>query len=359
VRFRHFSYALASGERFRWGDCGLGLHEYADQPRGVLLGEYAGELQNAGCVAAPIDEDDDLAERGAAVIKAQRYRLGGRRLPASHSYLSFSKCIHATGRLTAESPVNDQKCWSPSFAWMNQTGVLMLGLMRTPSELSVSFVHGTLSTQAENSTLGETDSAVNGITPVRDGHDLVSVLGHESPKAKALVLLLWSTLSASLETYNFGGLMMGPFPSCTGPFRNVEVHARAWALTKFELLVRSPQQPNVSEDTAATVDLRIVLKCDPLSNMVRDSVHRNRAMALIATTFGLFVGLLAMIGVYGVTSHATAERTREIGIRMALGATRRGVFRMLLGEMMRMVCIGVVLGLGAVYPAAQMIRSGE
>ena len=90
--------------------------------------------------------------------------------------------------------------------------------------------------------------------------------------------------------------------------------------------------------------------------MVRDSVHRNRAMALIATTFGVFVGLLAMIGVYGVTSHATAERTREIGIRMALGATRRGVFRMLLGEMMRMVCIGVVLGLGAVYPAAQMIR---
>jgi predicted permease len=110
------------------------------------------------------------------------------------------------------------------------------------------------------------------------------------------------------------------------------------------------------EDTASTVDPRIVLKCDPLSNTVRDSVHRNRAMALIATTFGSFVGLLAMIGVYGVTSHATAERTREIGIRMALGATRRGVFRMLLGEMMRMVCIGVVLGLGAVYPAAQMIR---
>lgn len=109
------------------------------------------------------------------------------------------------------------------------------------------------------------------------------------------------------------------------------------------------------EDTAATVDPRIVLKCDPLSNMVRDSVHRNRAMALIATTFGLFVGLLAMIGVYGVTSHATAERTREIGIRMALGATAGDVIRMLLGEMMRMVCIGVVLGLGAVYPAAQMI----
>jgi putative ABC transport system permease protein len=70
----------------------------------------------------------------------------------------------------------------------------------------------------------------------------------------------------------------------------------------------------------------------------------------------LFVGLLAMIGVYGVTSHATAERTREIGIRMALGAERGDVFRRVLGQMMRVVCIGIALGLGAVVPAAQILR---
>ena len=90
--------------------------------------------------------------------------------------------------------------------------------------------------------------------------------------------------------------------------------------------------------------------------MLSDSVHRNRAMALTASTFGLFVGLLAMIGVYGVTSHATAERTREIGIRMALGAERGDVFRMILGEIMRVVCIGIAFGLGAVVPVAQIIR---
>ena len=110
------------------------------------------------------------------------------------------------------------------------------------------------------------------------------------------------------------------------------------------------------ESAAATVDPRIVLKCGRLSDMISGSVHRNRAMALIATSFALFVGLLAMIGVYGVTSHAAAERTREIGIRMALGADRDDVFRMLLGEMMRVVCIGIVFGLGAIVPAAQLIR---
>jgi putative ABC transport system permease protein len=110
------------------------------------------------------------------------------------------------------------------------------------------------------------------------------------------------------------------------------------------------------EDAAATVDPRIVLKCAPLSNMLSDSVHRNRAMALVASTFGVFVGLLAMIGVYGVTSHAAAERTREIGIRMALGANRTDVFCMLLGEMVRVVCIGIAVGLAAIVPAAQLIR---
>ena len=110
------------------------------------------------------------------------------------------------------------------------------------------------------------------------------------------------------------------------------------------------------EEAAGTIDPRIVLKCNPLSDMISTSVHRNRAMALIATTFGLFTGLLAMIGVYGVTSHAAAERTREIGIRMALGAKRSDVFRILFSEIMRAVCIGIAFGLGAIVPAAQLIR---
>lgn len=110
------------------------------------------------------------------------------------------------------------------------------------------------------------------------------------------------------------------------------------------------------ESASTAVDSRVSLKFGLLSNAMDSVLHRNRAMALIATTFGLFVGLLAMIGVYGVTSHATAERTREIGVRMALGAQRKDVFRMLLGEMMRVVGIGIVFGLGAVFPATDMIR---
>jgi len=109
------------------------------------------------------------------------------------------------------------------------------------------------------------------------------------------------------------------------------------------------------ENAAASLAPQVVLKCDPLTDEIMVSVHRNRAMAMIAATFGLYVACLAMIGVYAVTSHAASERTREIGVRMALGAQRAEVFRMLLGEMMREVCIGIVFGLGVAMLSTQMI----
>ncbi|MGC1414182.1 MAG: ABC transporter permease [Candidatus Acidiferrum sp.] len=110
------------------------------------------------------------------------------------------------------------------------------------------------------------------------------------------------------------------------------------------------------ETAAAAIDSRVSLKFDLLGNAMDSVLHRNRAMALIATTFGLFVALLAMIGVYGVTSHATVERTREIGVRMALGAKPLDVLRMLFGEMMRVVALGIALGVAAIIPAVQIIR---
>jgi ABC-type antimicrobial peptide transport system permease subunit len=85
-------------------------------------------------------------------------------------------------------------------------------------------------------------------------------------------------------------------------------------------------------------------------------LHRNRAMALIATIFALFAGLLAMIGVYGVTSYATAERTREIGVRMALGAQPGDVFRMVMRESMSSVSVGIVLGVVAGVASSSLIR---
>ena len=70
-----------------------------------------------------------------------------------------------------------------------------------------------------------------------------------------------------------------------------------------------------------------------------------RMAALLLSLFGGLALVLAAIGIFGVVSHAVERRTREVGIRMSLGATRRAVVRLMVGSGMRVVGVGVVLGL--------------
>lgn len=148
---------------------------------------------------------------------------------------------------------------------------------------------------------------------------------------------------------------MGPLPIL---YRPVSQCGSCLGIGGYEVRVAGalPEMEKHLASAAAVVDSHVILKCDLLSNAFNGVLHRNRAMELIAITFSLFVALLAVIGVYGVTSYATAERTREIGIRMALGAQPGNVFRMILGETITMVLVGVALGVAAGFGAAQMIR---
>ncbi|MEO8370852.1 MAG: ABC transporter permease [Candidatus Solibacter sp.] len=96
-----------------------------------------------------------------------------------------------------------------------------------------------------------------------------------------------------------------------------------------------------------SLDGKMLLQTESLQTSIRELLWAQRLSAALLAVFGGLGLLLAVIGIYGVISFSVRQRTREIGLRMALGATAENVRRMIVWEGMRLVAVGVVLG-GAV-----------
>jgi predicted permease len=87
-----------------------------------------------------------------------------------------------------------------------------------------------------------------------------------------------------------------------------------------------------------------VERLQTLDDQIRENVFLDRMIGTLSASFALLATLLAAVGLYGVLAYTVAQRTREIGLRMALGADRHRVRRMVLGQVGRMLAMGVVLG---------------
>jgi len=94
-----------------------------------------------------------------------------------------------------------------------------------------------------------------------------------------------------------------------------------------------------------------------LKTMIEESLMRDRLMATLSGLFGGLALLLASIGLYGILSYGVASRTKEIGIRMVLGAQSREVLSLVLREALLLVVIGVVVGLPVIFAATRFART--
>jgi putative ABC transport system permease protein len=94
-----------------------------------------------------------------------------------------------------------------------------------------------------------------------------------------------------------------------------------------------------------------------MSNYLAQDVEQPRLSVMLLTGLGGLALLLAVIGIYGVVSYSVAQRTQEIGVRMALGATGRDVLRMVVGQAIALIAAGVAIGVGASLALGSVIRS--
>jgi predicted permease len=93
-----------------------------------------------------------------------------------------------------------------------------------------------------------------------------------------------------------------------------------------------------------------------LRERVDDSIHADRMVAALCGSFSLLALLLTGVGLYGILSFTVARRTSEIGIRMALGAESRDIFRLVVGQGVRLVLIGLVLGTAGALASAGLLK---
>jgi putative ABC transport system permease protein len=94
-----------------------------------------------------------------------------------------------------------------------------------------------------------------------------------------------------------------------------------------------------------------------LREQVDESLHSDRLLAALCTTFSLLALALTCIGLYGALAFNVARRTSEIGIRMALGAHPGDIFRLVVGQGMRLALTGVLLGIVAAVSAGSLLAS--
>ncbi|HKE05014.1 MAG TPA: ABC transporter permease [Blastocatellia bacterium] len=105
------------------------------------------------------------------------------------------------------------------------------------------------------------------------------------------------------------------------------------------------------DESMAVFDVR------PLSAFIAATIVQERLLTMLLSFFGLLAMLLAAIGLYGVIAYSVSQRTQEIGVRISLGARSRDVLRLVIGQGMKLVLIGVIMGLAAAFGLTRLLKT--
>jgi predicted permease len=131
---------------------------------------------------------------------------------------------------------------------------------------------------------------------------------------------------------------------------------------RFSVVALADRDPNAlvnpirSELRAIDPNLTI-LSVDPVSSLITASIAQDRMLMLVVTFFGGVTVALSGVGLFGLIAYGAARRRAEFGLRMALGARRGSVARMMLGEALVLVVLGLTLGVPTALLGTQLLRS--
>jgi putative ABC transport system permease protein len=140
------------------------------------------------------------------------------------------------------------------------------------------------------------------------------------------------------------------------------VSGEIWSHYLYNIVVWAPGNPPGMEDrvrkTLASVDPNLVLySVDPYTKVVSGDFQQEEMIATLTTLFGVLGLILAAVGLYGVMAYTVQQRTGEIGVRMALGADRMRILKMVLGGAFSQIGIGMAIGIPAAIGAGKLMTN--
>ena len=167
----------------------------------------------------------------------------------------------------------------------------------------------------------------------------------------------WRTVIGVAADVKNGGLMAAADPEFYLPWKpEPEGYFRSG-----HLLLRTPQDPRALtrwvRSEVAAIDPTVPVTIETMSQRVGKLADRPRFNAILLSIFAGMGVLLAAIGMYGVVGFLVVQQTREIGVRMALGATPQGILRLVLSRVARWTISGTALGLLGAWLCAHLLES--
>jgi putative ABC transport system permease protein len=164
----------------------------------------------------------------------------------------------------------------------------------------------------------------------------------------------WLAIVGIVGDVKFTTLTKDPDPEFYEPYRQAPI-------AEMNLTVRTASDPLRLAPALRQAVLEIdraqpISRVTSMAQRVDDAVGTPRLAALLLVVFGTIALLLAAVGIYGVISFSVARRTREIGVRIALGAGGRDVLRMVVGQAVMLAVIGVAVGIGGAVALTRVIQ---
>lgn len=170
-----------------------------------------------------------------------------------------------------------------------------------------------------------------------------------------LAMKKWATIVGVVADVHMDGPTQTAMPEIYFPFLQ---HSRQG----MDLIVRQDGQKSTEDASFLRKTIRglngeAAVNFTTMENHLAEVVATPRFSSILTAAFAGLAILLAAVGIYGVVSYSVSQRTAEIGVRMALGADRWKVVRLILSEALRLCGIGLVIGTGVAVIAARLLQS--